>query len=258
MTFEHLRTIFRISLIWIGVVFIAGCDSGNQSVQFSSPRFVEHLEAGDAQTIVAYGTSLSFTTTSFWFERLRDDLDRVFPGQATLLDRALGGVASDWGVERLDIRVLDAAPDVVFIEFAINDAFLDYNITVAQAETNLLNILDRIQSALPNCEIILMTMNPPFFLPLENRPNYKAYYQMYRDVARRRDLPLIDHEPNWDEILETDAALFYSYLPDAIHPNEAGTLAVITPEINRRLGLESHLLSPPERVVRFLAQPLPF
>lgn len=254
--FHHEIIIFLLRhdffLLGIASAFFAGCGSGSSGGLFPSSRLVGNLQAGKAQTVVAFGTSLSSNIFSSWFRQLDEDLERLYPGQATLLDRAFGGATSDWGVEHLDALLLNEAPDTVFIEFGINDAKLVNMVSLGQAEWNLLNMLDRIQAALPNCEIILMTMNPPRGPNLAGRRDYGAYYQMYRDVAERRRLKLIDHEPNWDELLATDPALFNQYIADTIHPTEEGSLAIITPEMNQQLGLEPMLPELFLRAVRFM------
>jgi acyl-CoA thioesterase I len=102
-------------------------------------------------------------------------------------------------------------------------------------------MIDRIFKANPNCEIILMVMNPSVGVHLVQRPKIKDYNQMYRDVARDRKLPLIDHYPNWDKILKGEPELFRRYVPDGIHPGADGFKRVITPEILRALGIEPKL-----------------
>ncbi len=77
---------------------------------------------------------------------------------------------SKWGVDNLDARVLTKKPDTVFIEFAINDAYLDYKTSVSDARRNLANMIDRILSSKADTEIILMTMTPPTGIHLERRP----------------------------------------------------------------------------------------
>ncbi|MCP4451735.1 MAG: alpha-N-arabinofuranosidase [Planctomycetes bacterium] len=71
----------------------------------------------------------------------------------------------------------------------------------------------------------------------------KDYYQMYRNVAKARELLLIDHYPHWETILE-DKDLFDTYVPDGIHPGPEGCQSVITPEIIRVLGIGSAGESP--------------
>lgn len=199
-------------------------------------RLVSNLEAGRKQTVVAYGTSL--TAGGAWVEQLSAELGRRFPGQVTVINSGQGGQYSGWGVSNLQSRVLDKQPDAVFIEFSINDAYLPYSTTVAQARSNLETMADRILASKASCEIILMAMNPPIREHLAQRPKIEVYNQMYREVAAQRHFLLIDHYPNWQKILKTEPQRFNRYVPDGIHPNAEGCQAVITPSILHALGME--------------------
>jgi len=128
-------------------------------------------------------------------------------------------------------------PDTVFIEFGINDAYLPYKTSVADARANLETMITRILEAKPDTEIILMTMNPPTGVHLERRPGFKDYYQMYRDVAKERKILLIDHEPNWERILEEDKDMFFKHAPEGLHPVASGATDVIAPTILQALGI---------------------
>ncbi|MDD5705738.1 MAG: GDSL-type esterase/lipase family protein [Kiritimatiellae bacterium] len=194
-----------------------------------------NLRAGRQQTVVAYGTSL--TAGGAWVAQLSAELARRFPGLATVINSGKGAMWSQWGVDNLEDRILSKKPDTVLIEFSINDAYLPYKTSVAQARTNLETIVNRILAANPACEIILMVMNPPTGIHLENRPNIESYNQMYRECAARRGLMLIDHYPKWSQLLKSDPKQFSAYVPDGIHPNAEGCMQVITPAIIEALGL---------------------
>jgi len=196
---------------------------------------VNCLKKGKPQIVVAYGTSL--TAGGVWVSQLQQALNEAYPGLATVINSGQGDMTSRWGVENLESRVIQKNPDTVFIEFAINDAFLEFKISVAEARGNLENMIDRILKWKPTCEIILMTMNPPIGIHLERGPQIKDYYQLYRIVAKDRNLKLIDHYPNWEHILNSDQDLFDRYVPDGLHPWVEGCHQVITPMILKELGL---------------------
>jgi lysophospholipase L1-like esterase len=202
-------------------------------------NFVSNLNAGMQQTLVVYGTSL--TAGGAWVGQLQKALNERYPGQATLINSGKGGMWSKWGLDNLDTRVIEKKPDTILIEFAINDAFLEYKTSVAEARINLTNMIDRILASKSETEIILMTMNPPIGVHLDRRPMIKDYYQMYRDVAKERKLKLIDHYGNWESIMEKDRALFDKYVPDGIHPGPEGCTQVITPAILNGLGIKAEL-----------------
>ena len=200
-------------------------------------RLVDNLKSGSLQTVVTFGTSL--TAGGAWVKQLQAALDRSYPGKAKVINSGQGAMWSKWGVDNLEKRVIEKKPDTVLIEFAINDAYLPYETSVEQAQSNLENMIDRILKAHSKCEIVLMVMNPPIGVHLERRPKIKEYYQMYRDVAKARKCLLIDHYPKWEKILNEDPELFNRFVPDGIHPVPEGCKAVILPNIAKALGIEA-------------------
>ena len=222
---------FSAAILAMALLAGAGCQTTRRSC------LVNNLDDGKQQTVVTYGTSL--TAGGAWVKELQQILDRCYPGQVSVVNSGMSAKWSATGVEHLDNRVIEKKPDTVLIEFAINDAYLPYKTSVKQAQSNLENMMERILNANPKCEIVLMVMNPPIGVHLERRPRIKEYYQMYRDVAKARDLLLIDHYPQWEDVLETDADLFNRYVPDGIHPGPEGCKVVITPEIIKSLGIEA-------------------
>lgn len=225
-----MRNLTRIALAMTLLALAANAFAGQDH------QLVANLKAGRPQTVVTYGTSL--TAGGAWVGQLQEALNAKFPGLATVVNSGKGSMWSKWGVDNLDSQVIVKKPDTVFIEFGINDAYLDYNTSVADARNNLTAMIDRILAAKPETEIILMTMNPPINIHLERRPKIKDYYQMYRDVAQERKLQLIDNNANWEPILEKDKALFDQLVPDGIHPGPEGCCRVITPAIVKALGVE--------------------
>lgn len=194
---------------------------------------VQNLDAGRKQHLVTYGTSL--THGGAWVGQLKALLEKKYPGLITVTNSGQSAMWSKWGVDNLDERILKKDPDTVLIEFAINDAFLQYKTTVEAARANLENMIGRILKQHPKCEIILMTMNPPVREHLQRRPKIEEYYQMYRDVAAQHKLRLVDHYVNWKAILDKDPAKFNALVPDGIHPGPKGCETVIVPALEAAL-----------------------
>jgi acyl-CoA thioesterase I len=204
----------------------------------SGAGFVRKLQAGEKQTVVYYGTSL--TAAGAWTRLLTNRLKETFPDQIVAHNSGGPGCHSGWGVDNLQQRVIALKPHVVFIEFSINDAVARFNLSPERAKANLEKMIDRVQTALPGCEVILQIMNPVIDKPEGDsgwRPTLAECQQNYRDVAAERGLLLIDHMPAWSRLLETDEKTFRTYIPDGVHPVEAGWSAIVMPELLRRIGL---------------------
>ncbi|MBI3948236.1 MAG: SGNH/GDSL hydrolase family protein [Armatimonadetes bacterium] len=203
--------------------------------QSSPSKTVRALAAGRVQLIACYGTSLTYGGA--WVGQLDRELQRLFPCNVLMVNGGVGGMASPGGVNGLERRVLRTHPDCVFLEFGINDAYDGYKIPVETCRSNLVTMIDRILATNPECEIILMTMNPTLGKPKDVRPHLEDYYQVYRDVAKERGLLLVDHYTNWLTVLQTDRAAFDRFIPDGLHPGALGCSIVITPGILSALGL---------------------
>ena len=198
-------------------------------------QLVNRLEAGKTQTVVTYGTSL--TSGGAWVNQFAAALEARWPGKTTVVNSGAGGMWSTWGVENLETRVIAKKPDTLFIEFGINDAYLDYKTSVAKARANLENMIKRVLTAKADTEIILMTMNPPIANHLKARPEIKHYYEMYRQVAKEQGLKLVDHAVHWERVLEHNKNVFHRYVPDGIHPNAEGCGDITTSTLLNCLGV---------------------
>ena len=210
-------------------------------------RFIENLAAGKNQTVVTMGTSL--TKGGNWVPQMKDLLEQKYPNLAKVvnLGRDASSTAAPKGRCGLDMvkAVVAAKPDAVFIEYGMNDCYLRYEITPAQSAKNLNTIIDTILAANPQTEIILQTMNSckdypeknPPWLHASNRPKLADYYQIQRDIARKRNLRLIDHYPAWLAVMNNDPARFDKLVPDRIHPNAEGAREIIMPTLIKELGL---------------------
>jgi lysophospholipase L1-like esterase len=194
----------------------------------------KNLEAGKNQTVVAYGTSLTHSggwaiATKKWFET-------EYPGKVKFINSGGPGQNSDWGLSNLQAKVLAHQPDLVFIEFAYNDAHDKFNMPVERGAENLKKIVDGIRAQNPEVTIVLQTMNVGWDAPNGNRslsvrPEHELYNDNYRKFAREEHLPLLDHYVAWKKLKETDVATYRRYIPDGTHPGGEGSLAVTWPGV---------------------------
>ena len=206
--------------------------------------FLSKLASGSSLKIVTYGTSL--TAGGAWVGRLRDWLGERYPGQVSVVNSGLSGKNSAEGVAQLQAKVLDQNPDVLFIEFAMNDAFRysdgTPSLNVAEARANLETIIDSVLAQNPECEVVLQTMNSVWNSPSGSnasatlRPDLAEFYQMYRETAADRDLLLIDHHPNWVALQQDDLPAFQAAIPDGVHPSGAALDLYMVPYLKWKIS----------------------
>ncbi|WP_442888615.1 GDSL-type esterase/lipase family protein [Congregicoccus parvus] len=240
---EHLEVLgVPCELVHGGTVDVAHPDTASYLVatlESTEPlplAFIRNLEAGRRQTVVLYGTSL--THTAEWPHAMQHFFDADWPGRVNLVNASLSGRQSRWGMENLEKRVLVHHPDLVFIEFSINDAATKHGISPDRAIEHLDNMVRRLREQNPAVEIVLQTMNPVFNgddgkNAADARPRLDHYYAGYRHYARRHHLPLLDHYAAWLRLRARDPAAFEHAMPDGTHP---------IPEYSRKVtwaGIES-------------------
>ncbi len=222
-----LQAIFRLAVLLTIMTFAAQAFSADKT------QFIKNLEKGKPQKLVTYGTSL--TETGGWVNILRMHLTERYGENAVVINSAKSAMWSGWGVENLDERVISLDPDLVVLEFAVNDAFLEYETSVEQARANMLDMITRIKKHNRKCEIVILVTNPMADVHLERRPDYLSYYEEYRAIARENKLRLADAFPVWKALLDLDPKTYFSLVPDKIHPMVAGSLLVTVPVVESAL-----------------------
>lgn len=222
----------RLLILFCAITF---CCLTGQSLSAQS-QLVKNLKDGKDQLVVVYGTSLSSGNHgSSWMQDVAVFFNRKYGNHLKYSLSGKGGMWSTWGVQYLEDSVISKKPDAVIIEFGINDAFEKYKTSPQLARLNLEYMIDRIKLQNSSCEIILQVMNMPVGKSAGYRPNLNAYYDMYRNVAKKKKLLLIDHYPNWQKILNQGEDIFLVNIPDGIHPSDESGRNLIAPFIINRL-----------------------
>ena len=212
-----------------------GADSGRQR---QSPAAWAALRRTTPAS-VTYGISLTTDRALLpwrrvggaWVERLRQWGAGLPDSRVVVFNRARWGVTTSWGKRHVRRRVCRMKPDLVLVEFAINDADIRRGISPAQSRTNLLAIIDTIRRQYDGCRVVLMTTNPCLGRHAAYRPELGRYYAVYRELAAALDLALADMEPVWQQLAAEDTDRFRSYLIDGKHPTPAACESLIAPVV---------------------------
>lgn len=172
--------------------------------------------------IVVLGTSL--TNGGTWTDDLAAALAACHPGGVAVARTARNGATSRWGVGQID-AVLATSPDLLIIEFAINDASLARGMTLAAFRARHAAMLAA--AARAGVPVALATMNPAWgFNAWAERPGLAAYHAHYRSLAAAGQAGLIDSAPAWAAL---SPERLRTWMPDGLHPTEAGQREVTVP-----------------------------
>jgi len=163
----------------------------------------------------------------------------TFPNsEVTVENAAIGGTGSDLGVFRLARDVIAHDPDLVVIEFSVNDTPLSDEEAIRSMETLVVRL-----KSLPK---------PPAILVLYTAMQGGVNLARHQAVARHYGLFDVNLQAAVDEKLKKDNLPWSTFFPDAVHPNPTGH------DFYRQVLIEK--LTPLARNAKFLAaldKPLP-
>ena len=148
-------------------------------------------------------------------KHIKEQYEGIVEGRTiTNHNAAVGGTNSLYGLMRLNRDVIPLEPDMVFVEFALNDAGRPIDESVKSVE----GIVRRLQS-LDNPPIIVFV----YTHSANMSPNNKAAYE---EIAQYYNIPEIDFRERFLQMGFSedaiDARINYYYIEDKVHPNGKG------------------------------------
>jgi len=192
----------------------------NEELRKYVERTRQELESGADATIVCFGDSITAGYAvrrgfpSFWLESLRQ---RFPDSKIEMINSGISGDTSQDGLGRLDWAVLSYEPDLVTINFGINDCVL--GLSREEFEMNLVEMVRRIRAG-PDSEILLLSSQPLESPPYDQR--VLDYYQTVERVAKEMNVGFVDVYGAWMKRVRAGMPLDSLILPGLDHPNEAG------------------------------------
>ena len=184
------------------------------------PNTVYRLQCDRALTVGYFGGSITENgAENGWRGRTTAYLRAAFPNaEIREIQAAIGGTDTTLGIFRCERDLLSHKPDLVFIEFAVND----YG-APSRTAVNTETILRKIYAANPYAEVVIVfTLTQSIAENMARGIPYRSRDEQMR-VARHYGLPTVNigdallrairHECGGD---------WLPYVPDTTHPNAAG------------------------------------
>ncbi|CAO4157338.1 SGNH/GDSL hydrolase family protein [Methylorubrum extorquens] len=202
---------------------------------FVSMLVTETASANDAPLrVITFGTSL--TARGGWQGALAQTLERCTGRAVTVETLARVGATSRWALEAV-ADVTARHPDIVLVEFAVNDAALNRFMLPSTSEANLRRIVAVLKAGSRPPRILLMAMSPVIGLRGTIRPFLDRYYDINARVAEAEGLMFVDHRPAWRKLSAGELA---SALPDGSHPRPETASRLIVPAVQAALFPNCH------------------
>ena len=198
--------------------------------------------ADGERVVVTFGDSTTAARGELkvYSQVLADELEGI-----KVINAGVGGDNTDHARARFEKDVRAHHPDVVVIQFGINDAAIDVwkdppatqsRVSLPTYQANLRHFVDTLTD--DGTEVILMTPNPLRWnvkmRAMYGKPPYdpdddlgfsvflKKYAEKMRELARQKKLPLVDVYQRFEEYGKHPGRSVDDLLLDGIHPNEAG------------------------------------
>ncbi len=181
---------------------------------------VEKLKNGTPVRIVALGDSLTYgwMVPKGYLDFLEDMLVEKHPEcRVKIINRGIPGDTARGGLHRLDRHVLGENPDLVFVQFALNDAFT--GCAPDQYSRHLAAIVDRIRSASP-AEVLLLTS----IAPGNGHDDLQAeeFYARIERVAAGKTVPVARVHAWWKQRIAEGVPHEHILQADQVHPTVEG------------------------------------
>jgi len=201
-------------------------------------------EEGKPLTIVAFGDSTTAPRGNLVVYSMILERELTAEGRrVSVINSGKGGDNTTSAAERFETDVLAHHPDLVIIQFGINDSAVDVwngatdpRVAIDDYERSLEGFVTALSDR--GCAAIIMTSNPLRWTDklkeLYGKPPYNPddpegfnlllgdYVERARRVAARHGLPMVDSFRAFKEYGEVEGQSVDDLLLDGMHPNAAG------------------------------------
>lgn len=200
-----IYSVFGLSILLL-VSYTGIAQAGNVpglSDRGGCPTLFRKLKAKQPVTIVYFGGSITNhpgyrVFSEEWFKTQYPE------SKFTMVNAGIGGTGSDLGVFRMDQDVLEYNPDLVFVEFAVNDAGTDSLVICHSME----GIVRKIRKRNPKTDIcFLYTVNQGMLDDLMQGRLHKSMRYM-ESIAGYYQIPSINFAMKVIDLIKKDSLVF--------------------------------------------------
>ncbi len=178
------------------------------------------LNSGEEIKLVALGDSLTYgwMTELGFLDYLKTMIQKKYPlSKFKIFNKGIPGDTAKDGLRRIESDVIRLSPDLVFIQFALNDAYT--GVSAEGFKKNIESIILKIKEN-SNAEIALLTsvalLNP------EDNKIADMFYKMISECGETYNLPVAAVHEYWSEKISSGIRHSLLVQSDGIHPTEKG------------------------------------
>lgn len=176
------------------------------------------LNGGQAAKIAYIGGSV--TQNPGWRDHVTSWFSSRYPGKITEVNAGWSGTGSLIGAMRLQRDVLVQNPDLVFVEFAINDLPED---PLSFVQRNSEGIVRQTWSQNAYTDVCFIETLASYNVGAYLAGYYPTPVQAHYDTCDRYGLPSVNVGWYLYKVAESQGVSWTTYIPDGAHPNSAGS-----------------------------------
>ena len=142
-------------------------------------------------------------------------LKSVSSGSVTEINAAYGGTGSYFGASRFEYDVSSKKPDLVFIEFLVNDGYS--GLSAEHSQANLEYMINNVYDKNPYADIVLVLVTNTAIYGWQT-----SIYKAQVGVANYYNIPIVDFGGELYNRFEGSIGFFKENFNDSVHPNDKG------------------------------------
>jgi len=217
----HFVHVLCIWMLTTGSLFLSvsarATDVGYVIPRSGIPNAIARMKAGKPTTVAYLGGSITAgagawpTHVTHWFKARYPDTP------IEMINIAIGATGSTLHVFRMDREVIPHEPDLIFLEFAVNDWY-----SVKDCINSYEGIIRKVWKVRPNCDFVFVhTISQDWLDDLNNDRNVITV-RHHEAVAGYYDIPTINIGREFAARLEASEVQWEDVMGDNVHPHLEG------------------------------------
>lgn len=211
--------------IFLGLVLHQAVSAGENVLARSAAK----LQDNHSLTVAYLGGSLTAgsgakrANETSWRAQTRDWFIKTFPDATiTEVNAAIGGTGSGFGVFRVGNDVLSQQPDLVFVEFSVNDAYDPERGESRALRPGMEGIVRQIWQANPMADIVFVYTTKQTYEPYHIKRELSPAAKHHQDVADYHGIASVNvGQALWD-YMHANNRSWEDITLDRVHPRDEG------------------------------------
>jgi acyl-CoA thioesterase-1 len=178
------------------------------------------LKKGEDLTIIALGDSLTqgWLVRKGYLDFIAEMLEKKYlHNNFTIINRGVPGDTAEGGLYRLKHDVIDMNPDLIFIQFGLNDAYL--GISPERFKNTVCAIIDELEAEIA-AEMLLITSVP--IMREEEDIMAGRFYDRLEWISEEKGLPIARVHTYWKKKISEGIDFRKLVQADQVHPTVEG------------------------------------